>query len=195
MSLKMSVPYQISDVMERINSYLDRLTDERIFYTPEDRNKLLDRCEDHIIRLMENPHPFDDYDSDEDYDGCIDNYGELVSRELAKCRNRVTWLQQLQRRHKSRISRQIKEDNKEYAKKRKAAKDEAKKPTGAKKKPAVGDRSDLDANEDQARLQAETPIIVNKNVAMKRSQFVNGEATSIDEKNEVSNAIFIHHFF
>ncbi len=28
-----------------------------------------------------------------------------------------------------------------------------------------------------------TPIRVNKNVAEKRSQFVNGDATSIDEKN------------
>jgi hypothetical protein len=38
-----------------------------------------------------------------------------------------------------------------------------------------------------------TPIRVNKNVAEKRNQFVNGDATSIDEKTEASNAFYIIH--
>jgi hypothetical protein len=92
--------------IERIEYCLERLSDEDRKYLPEDRTTLMTRLEGYMVRLMKLPVPGEP-DLITKQSDLVDRFEALLSFEIIDNHRGCNFLKQIRKRHRARVSRQI----------------------------------------------------------------------------------------
>lgn len=93
--------------IERVEYCLERLTDQSRHYLPEDRTTLMTRLEGYMIRIMQLPLPGEP-DLIAKQENLVDRFEALLAFEILDNHRGCNFLKQIRKRHRARVSRQIK---------------------------------------------------------------------------------------